>query len=113
MSGSSRRNVSAYMLCYALFGVVFALSVMIVFIWRVALVELITVVNGRSYANRSLYMLGMVGIGLTLFGVVVAAEAYLRFGVERRQLLRRFARVALPLAVVAAAGLALQLMLAG
>ena len=107
------RNKSVYLLCYGLFTVVLALTVVVFFIWRVALLELISVLNGRSYANRSLYMLGMIGIGIALFTVVMFAEPYLRFGVERRQLLHRFRRVALPLTIIAVVGVVIQFVLPG
>ena len=111
MKSESRRKIPLYIMCYALFVVVFALTLVIFFIWRVTLLELISMVNGRSYANRSLYMLGMLGIGITLFGVVMGAEPYLRFGVERGQLMRRFIRMVLPLVVIGMLGLTLQLIL--
>jgi hypothetical protein len=49
----------------------------------------------------------MLLLGLGLFILVMAAEPYLRHGMERRQLLRRFGRLALPLVIAGALGLLL------
>ena len=44
-------------------------------------------------------------LGLGLFIFVMAAEPYLRNGIARRQLLRRFLRLAIPVAIAAVIGL--------
>ena len=46
-------------------------------------------------------------LGLGLFILAMAAEPYLHNGVRRHQLLRRFARLAVPLAVAGIAGMLL------
>ena len=62
---------------------------------------------GRSSANRLIYMLGILFVGVSLFVLFMAAESYLRTGVPRRQLLRRFVPLAAPLAIAGGLGLLL------
>ncbi len=108
MKRDTRRNIPAYLLCYVLVALIFVLSIVILFIWRVALLEIIRAIDERSYANRAIYMLGIVFMGMALFAVVIGSEPYLRFGVERHQLLRRFWRISIPLVVIAVLGVVLQ-----
>jgi hypothetical protein len=59
----------------------------------------------RSQANRLIYLASMTLLGLGLFILVMGAEPYLRNGVERDQLRRRFFRLAWPLLIAGAVGL--------
>ena len=76
-------------------------------IWRWTILALLAAFMGRSSANRLIYMLGILFVGVSLFVLVMAAEPYLRTGVPRRQLLRRFVRLAAPLAIAGGLGLLL------
>ena len=107
--GPSKRSVLLdYLLCYALYALLIICGVVVVFvIWRNAIVAMIAAFMGRSEANRIVYLGSMLLLGLGLFILVMAAEPYLRHGVERRQLLRRFGRLALPLLIAGGLGLLL------
>jgi hypothetical protein len=92
----------AYLACYSLYVLLLVCSVVTLLIWRVTILLMIATWIGASSVNGSIYAISMIVIGLGLFMLVIAAEPYLRNGVKRGQLMRRFVRVALP---VAAAGL--------
>ena len=92
----------AYLVCYSLYILLLVGSVVTLLIWRVTILLMIATWIGVSSVNGSIYAVSMIVIGLGLFMLVIAAEPYLRNGVKHGQLMRRFVRVALP---VAAAGL--------
>jgi hypothetical protein len=105
------RHVGAYILCYSLWAVIFVLSLVVLAVWRYVVVDLIAVLIGESYANRALYQLSMLLLGIGAFMLVLGAEAYLRTGVPRRQVVQRFARLAIPLAGAVVLGLLLQVVI--
>lgn len=97
-----------YLACYGLYGVLIALGFIVVFvIWRQAILALIAAFVGRSAANRLIYLGSITVLGIGLFILLIAAEPYLRNGLKRRQLVRRFVRMAVPLLVAGALGLLL------
>ena len=81
-----------YVACYALYVLLVVLGVTVLFIWPTTLVALIGAF-----------------IGLSLFALVMAGEPYLRHGVQRRQLRRRFVRLAVPLGLLTVLGVVLQI----
>jgi thiosulfate reductase cytochrome b subunit len=96
----------AYLACYALYALLIAGGIAILFlVVRPAVLALISALLGSSQANRIVYLASITLLGLGLFILVMAAEPYLRNGVERRQLLRRFIRIAAPVVIVGALGL--------
>ena len=97
----------AYLACYSLYGLLLVCSVVTLLIWRVTILLMIATRIGVSSVNGSIYTVSMIVIGLSLFMLVIAAEPYLRNGVKRGQLMRRFARVALPVAVAGLLGVLL------
>ena len=104
-SSSNRGLMQAYAVCYSLFLLLFALSILVFFVWRAAILALIAAFGTRSAVNSLLYLGPMTLIAIVLFLVVMAAETYLRNGVERRQLRRRFFRFATPLIIAVVLGL--------
>ncbi len=107
-SPSNRELRLAYIACYGLLLLLFVLSILVFFVWRAAVITMIAAFIGTSAANSLLYLGPMTLLGIVLFLVVMAAEAYLRTGVERRQLRRRFTRFAVPLVIAAVVALLLQ-----
>ena len=95
----------AYLACYSLYALLLAGSVVTLLIWRVTILLMIATWIGVSSVNGSIYAVSMIVIGLGLFMLVIAAEPYLRNGVKRGQLLRRFVRVALPVAATGLLGM--------
>lgn len=98
----------AYALSLGLFLVLLVVGYVAIFIvWREALLDMLAVVlQGRHWSiSRLLYMLGVVGLTIVGFIYLMAAEPYLRVGVERHDLRRRFLRLFIPLAVITIIGL--------
>ncbi len=97
----------AYLACYSLYVLLLVGSVVTLWIWRVTILLMIATWIGVSSVNGSIYAVSMIVIGLGLFMFVIAAEPYLRNGVKRGQLMRRYVRVALPVVAVGMLGLLL------
>src|SRR5919202_4809173 len=97
-----------YVGCYALYALLVVLGVTVLFIWPTTVVALIGAFIGLSEANELIYMLSNLLLGLSLFTLVIAGEPYLRSGIRRRQLRRRFVRLAVPLGILSVFGLVLQ-----
>lgn len=95
-----------YVACYALYILLIVVGAATLFlVLRPALLALIDVLLGDSRANRIVYLGSITLLGLGLFILVMAGEPYLRNGVERHQLLRRFIRLAAPVVIAAVLGL--------
>jgi hypothetical protein len=87
--------------------VVLALEFGVFVAWRWALLGMLAAVMRESEWSSFVYMGGTVLLGLGLFILAMAAEPYLHTGVRRHQLVRRFARLAVPLASAGIAGMLL------
>jgi hypothetical protein len=96
-----------YVGCYALYSLLLVLDIAVFLIWRVSILVLIATFIGSSPANRGIYDFSLVVLGIVLFGVIIAAESYLRTGVKQGRLLYRFARLAIPLGLFGMLGLLL------
>jgi len=105
---SRRDRALAYTACYGLLLVLLLLDVILLFVWRLTLLILIARYTERSAANSLLYLGPLLLLGMVLFVSLIGAEGYLRDGVERRQLRRRFLRFAVPLIVMLLLALLLQ-----
>jgi hypothetical protein len=91
-----------YLACYALYFLLIVAGVATLFlVMRPAILALIAALLGQSRANRIVYLAAIALSGLGLFILVMTAEPYLRNGVERGQLARRFIRIAAPVVVAA------------
>jgi hypothetical protein len=102
-----------YLVCYVLYVLLILGGVAaLIMVVRPAILALIVALLGNSQANRIIYLASMTLLGLGLFILIMAAEPYLRNGIERRQLLRRFIRIATPVIVASILG-ALVLALVG
>ena len=95
-----------YLACYALFVLLIVGGAATLFlVLRPALLALIDTLLGDSRANRIVYLGTITLLGLGLFILVMAGETYLRNGLARHQLLRRFIRLAAPVVLAAILGL--------
>ena len=104
----------AYALSFGLFIVLLVLAYLAIFvIWRSTLLSMyVVVMEGRHWSvTRLLYLLSIVALTICGFIFVMAAEPYLRGGVERRDLARRFLRLFVPLLVLTILGLVVRLVL--
>ena len=96
-------TLRSYVACYALYiGLIIPGTVVVLMIWRSAILAMLAAFMARSQANRLIYLASMTLLGLGLFILVIAAEPYLRNGLERQQLLRRFRKLAIPLVIAGA-----------
>ena len=96
-----------YVACYVLYALLLALDIAVLLIWRVTILVLIATFIGPSPANSAIYGFSLVVLGIALFGLIIAAEPYLRNGVKQGRLLYRSARLALPLGLFGMLGLLL------
>ena len=96
-----------YVACYVLYALLLALDIAVLLIWRVTILVLIAAFIGPSPANSGIYEFSLVVLGIALFGLIIAAEPYLRNGVKQGQLLYRFARLAVPLGLFGLLGVLL------
>jgi hypothetical protein len=105
LSSSAKPHAWRYAACYALFLVVLGLSVLDFVIWWQALLVLVGVGITAPEIGPAVWAVGIVLVGLAMFALVMVAEPYLRAGVRRQQLGRRFVRLAAIVVVVGALGL--------
>src|SRR5262245_22994102 len=96
-----------YVVCYSCYTLLLALSNAVFLIWRVTILLLIATFVGSNPANRGIYDLSLVVLGIVLFGLIIAAEPHLRTGVKQGRLLQRFARLAIPFCLFGILGLLL------
>lgn len=100
-------RVVDYVFCYLLFALLLALSYVVFVIWLRTASLLIGVAFDETVRSVS-YGLAILVVGIGLFGLVIIGEAYLRGGVKRGQLRRRFLRLALPLVSLVILGIGIQ-----
>jgi hypothetical protein len=100
--------LARYTACYGLYVVVLVLSVAAFFVWPGALKALLALLDLQWGLNRLIYLTTLTLLTLLLFIVVMGAEPYLRHGVERHLLLRRFLRLSAVVGSVAVVGLAIR-----
>jgi hypothetical protein len=106
---SQQRPASQYVLCYTLFAVIIVLSVFVIFlIWRPAIDMLVDRYVAKDWAKNAYQNFGYILMTLFGFVIVMVAEPYLRTGVVKNQLIKRFGKIALPLVIAGVAGLLLQ-----
>ena len=96
-----------YGACYGFYVLVLALEFGVFVAWRWAMLGVIGVFMPEGDWSSFVYMAITALLGLALFILAMAAEPYLHNGVRRHQLVRRFARLAVPLAVAGVAGMLL------
>lgn len=99
-----------YTLCYLLYIVLVILAAVVVFfVWRQTFLVIISLIAGTTRVSPVSYMLCMIVSTFAAFILLMIAEPYLRNGVEKYLLWRRFARLAIPLAIIGAVGLILNI----
>lgn len=86
-----------YLVCYVLFAALLVLCYVTFVAWQQAITLVVGVVLDRSEGVQAAIGLGAVFVGMALFLFVMGAEPYLRGGVERGLVRRRFVRLLLPL----------------
>lgn len=87
----------AYVICYVLYALILVLSYGVFVIWsQTILLGLGAFVDGPQVVP-ALWGAGVLVLGISAFLLVLIAEPYLRDGVQKRQLRRRFLRIAGPL----------------
>jgi hypothetical protein len=98
----------AYVLCYAFYAVLLALSYVVFVIWsQTILLALGAFVDGPEQIP-ALWGVGLIVVGFSAYLLLLVAEPYLRGGVQKRQLQRRFLRIAGPLVAIIVVGIVIQ-----
>jgi len=97
-----------YAVCYVLWLVIVAISVAALFVFRETVVPLLSLIVGPTPWAQAIILLGTMVSGIVLVVVALGAEPFLRYGMERGQLMRNFVLLALPLVLVCGAGLLIQ-----
>ncbi len=112
-SSDWRPGFREYAGCYALYLVIVALSVATMYGWLLAIQWLFPIILGWDLMMANAFAVGLtlLLVGIALFSLVLLAEPYLRAGIQRREIRRRFARVAIPLVAVGVLGYATRLAL--
>jgi hypothetical protein len=99
-------TLRSYLACYALYiGLIIPGTITVFLLWRNAIIAMLAAFLEGSQANRLIYLASVALLGLGGFILVMAAEPYLRGGLQRRQLMRRFGKLAIPLAIAGAVAL--------
>jgi hypothetical protein len=94
---------------YAMYIVIAALALVDgLVIWRQTLLALIFGLLADSNVARFTYMVSMLAVAIGLISGILLSEQYLRTGMERGNLLRRFLTIALGLVAFGVAGVLLQ-----
>jgi hypothetical protein len=101
------RTWAQYGECYALYAALLVSSVVVFAIWRLAIPALVLAVWGSSNADRLIYDLATILVGMGALILVMVAEPYLRNGVPRQQLMRRFIRLIVPVILAGVLGMLL------
>ncbi len=101
-----------YVFCYALFAIVLVLAYYVFMIWQHTILVLGAMILGDGiealFWTKLAYGAGTITLGLALMCVLMYAEPYLRDSLYRGELLKRFARFAVPMAAICVAGVAVQ-----
>ena len=96
-------------LCYSLYVALIVLAYLVLFVvWRRVIIALVGISLGARTQSSAAYLFPMFLMGLGMFVLVMAAEPYLRGGVQRGEHVQRFGRMAVPLVVGGVAGLLVQ-----
>jgi|GEM_PF-1628689 hypothetical protein len=100
-----------YVACYALFAVFLALVYLSLFVvWGQTLYNIILLYSSRPEARTLWQFLRVLVLGFSSFLIVMMGEPYLRNGMQRGLLLKRFLRLAIIFVVIAALGIGLNTM---
>ncbi len=111
---SGGRQWLRYTACYLLLALLLALGyVAFAIIWRGTIIAVIAAFTDETdvdqrFTGSAIYLFGIVVLMVGFFVAVMAGEPYLRRGAERGMLVRRFARLALPLVAFGALGVLLE-----
>lgn len=106
MSRFRKPQLVDYIVCYMLYATLFVLGYVTVFsVWRQAILTLLVATLDDTYTIRTIYLVSILLMGIVLFVMVFVAEIYLRDGIPRQQLRRRYTRLAVPLLVICLLGM--------
>lgn len=108
-----RPGAREYAACYALYLALLALCAVTFFLLYDAVQYLFPVVLGWEHivAAGLTVDVAIVVFGMSLFVLILLAEPYLREGVRRREVRRRFLRLAIPLLVASVVAYAVPIVL--
>jgi len=106
---TQRSRLRDQIICYLLYAVLVVVAFYAAFLlWPDVVVGLLVVTVDNRYVPRAVYPFFMLLVGLGWFIFLLTALPYLRGGIERQRFWNRFARLAIPLAVIVLLGLVVQ-----
>ena len=114
MQGNSRRFwhlLPLYLACYVAWGLLSALGLWLVLLWRINLIDLVVLLRLGPWILGALDKFGVFLLGLIWLACVIVLEGYLRGGVEKGLLWHRSGRVFLVEVVLVGISLGLQWLL--
>lgn len=101
-------SLPRYIACYSLFFLFLAIVYMALFvIWGQTIYNLVLLSNTRPEARTLWRFLSVLVLGISSFLIVMGGEPYLRQGMQRGLLLKRFFRLAVIFILIGALGLGL------
>ena len=103
-----RPTLLDYAGCYGLFGILLLLSYGVLVIWEQTALLLLGVLMRDSAALQFTYMVVLLAIVFSLFGLLMVAEPYLRSGLRYQETRARFKRLAITLAALIGIGMLAQ-----
>jgi hypothetical protein len=98
------QEVLPYIACYLLYTLLVILSIGVFLSWKSVIVALIAAFIEDSRFQGFIYLSSWLFLGLLFGAATLAAENYLRQGISRRQLFRRFVYTVLLLISVGSLG---------
>ena len=98
----------AYVVCYVLYALILVMSYGAFVIWSQTVLLGLGAFVDAPQAVPALWGGGVLILGIAAFLLVLVAEPYLRDGVQKRQLRRRFVRVAGPMVGIMLVGVVAQ-----
>lgn len=104
-------SVLEYVACYGLYVLFLALTALAFVIFQSTAHLIVDLLVEDIFVNRFVYMTVMVVLGLATLILAVSAEHYLHNGVKRQRLLKRFARLSVPLVALSVVFLAVRQLL--
>ncbi len=109
---TQRSSLRDQIACYVLYALLVVIAFYAAFVlWPNALVGILAVTVENRYVPRAVYPFFMLVVGIAWFIFLLTALPYLRNGVRRQRFWSRFARLAIPLAIIVLIGLVINRMI--
>ncbi len=102
---TQRSRLRDQIACYVLYALMVVIAFYAAFVlWPNVLIGVLAVTVENRYVPRAVYPFFMLVVGLAWFIFLLTALPYLRTGLRRQRFWSRFARLAIPLALIVLIG---------